>query len=537
MGLRAPKFILDGSSSSASSSNKLANYTRQCHTRLSNDALNLDEDHDDDGDDNGGRLVTSDQKITINNNGAGGKNYNNNDTNTTNMGQCIILLEPSLKVFQSTCIQNDKARKKKKKKKKRQKSKKKEKMNNGGEMMMMNDVASEKEEGDVDDEVPPQIIRVARFFPQRWVPMKRALLRPPPSLLANDDNNDEAPDAEVSIHYRLRLAKACCIKGLVAAAEMESLQRSFDFDGSNRKRKGAISTNDADNIKKYKTNNEEGDNNNGQHNLMERVRLSLMRLPTDTVIPERSATAFRHVREMILEVMKEGDNDDTKLVKQKGGAEHVVSRVVDWVMTSWTAVVLARGMDCAPPTSSNLALRDNSVSSIEKQFADLLSDRRSISNNPTLILAQAVMTRIDGLLSPENLSSLNGVNLYSLGRLLALFHSSADAEKHIITSIHKCSVVGGITGLEQLAQLLAVYSCCISTTTMSVSADELQNTPSHIKNKNVVKELEGRLHERIAAEEAGGKYDRDDQHMISSRAKSFLEVVLCATAHLVKSNA
>ena len=177
------------------------------------------------------------------------------------------------------------------------------------------------------------------------------------------------------------------------------------------------------------------------------------------------------------------------------------------------------------------------MTSIEKQFADLLSDRRSISNNPTLILAQAVMTRIDGLLSPENLSSLNGVNLYSLGRLLALFHSSVDAEKHIITSIHKCSVVGGITGLEQLAQLLAVYSCCISTTTMSVSADELQNTPSHIKNKNVVKELEGRLHERIAAEEAGGKYDRDDQHMISSRAKSFLEVVLCATAHLVKSNA
>ena len=67
---------------------------------------------------------------------------------------------------------------------------------------MMNDVASEKEEGDVEDEVPPQIIRVARFFPQRWVPMKRALLRPPPSLSVND--NDEAPDSEVSIQYRLR---------------------------------------------------------------------------------------------------------------------------------------------------------------------------------------------------------------------------------------------------------------------------------------------------------------------------------------------
>ena len=108
MGLRVPKFILDGSSSSASSSNKLANYTRQqCHKRVSNNAqLNLDEDHDDDGDDNGAGRVTSDQIMSINN-GAGGKN-NNNDT-TTNMEQCIISLEPSLKIFQSNCIQNDKA--------------------------------------------------------------------------------------------------------------------------------------------------------------------------------------------------------------------------------------------------------------------------------------------------------------------------------------------------------------------------------------------------------------------------------------------
>jgi hypothetical protein len=91
----------------------------------------------------------------------------------------------------------------------------------GGRDGETNDLVGEDKEEDNDDEVLPQLTRVACFFPQRYVPMRRALLRPIPR--SGDDGL-----VELTVHYRLRLAKACLKRGLLADAEYEALRTSLD---------------------------------------------------------------------------------------------------------------------------------------------------------------------------------------------------------------------------------------------------------------------------------------------------------------------
>jgi len=442
-----------------------------------------------------------------------------NDNNSTSMEQCIILLEPSLKIFQSTCMKNDKAKHKKSKK-----TKSKSQHNKQVQQEVDDENNMNNEEID-DDEVPPQIIRVARFFPQRWLPTKRALLRPPPSLL---DDNDGAPNVEVSLQYRLRLAKVCVNKGLVAAAEYETLRRSIDIGIVGKKRKS--NNEDGDETKRYKT-TEGGED----CSLQERVKLSLMTLPTDVVIPERSINAWRYVREMILECCthwekkEDSKRDDLEL---QGELDALApSQVAHWALTSWTALLISQGMDCSTASTTH-PTRENSVTSIEKQMAILLTNR-STANNPTLILAKAIETRINDLLSPEIISTLNGINLYSLGKLLASFEVDDDAETHIILSVCKCSIKG--VGLEQLARLLAVYTSCISSkASMNESANLLKDgnntTVTNTKSKSTVKDSEGRLRAKLDNKELLESIPGST----SARANSFFNAVLCATAHLVE---
>ena len=511
MSLRRPNFSIAGLTSTNSnqaaatshSSRQLASFTRQCHKRISSSASNTLRIEDDEEDTNSGLQTINDGAPTNTNNT--NEKIGNNDTS---MEQCIILLEPSLKIFQSTCMKNDKA--------KHKKSKKQSKSQHNSKVHQEVDdenILNHKEIEDNDDEVPPQIIRVARFFPQRWLPTKRALLRAPPSL---GDNDGAAPNVEVSLQYRLRLAKACVKKGLVAAAEYETLRRSIDIGIVGKKRKS--NNGDGDDSKRYKTT--EGED----CSLQERVKLSLMTLPTDAVIPERSVNAWRYVREMILECCTHWEKkEDSKAEEVQDGELDALtlSQAADWALTSWTALLMSQGMD--------------SATSIEKQMATLLTDR-STANNPTLVLAEAIKCRINDLLSPEIISSLNGINLYSLGKLLASFEVADDAETHIILSVCKCSIRG--VGLEQLARLLAVFSSCISTkTSMNESANLLKDgnnntTVMNIKSKSTVKDLEGRLRIKLDEEELIESIPGST----SARANSFFNAVLSATAHLVEDS-
>jgi hypothetical protein len=126
----------------------------------------------------------------------------------------------------------------------------------------------------------------------------------------------------------------------LAAAEYESMCLSFD----SRKRGGL----DGENSDRERHKGEE-------HNLMERVRLALMRFPTEFVTNERAIPAWMHVKEALVEFCKHSTN----------------------------ALVLSRGIDLSSISNDN-----SSNSAIaEKRFAILLSDQ---SASDTSKLAAAV---------------------------------------------------------------------------------------------------------------------------------------------------
>lgn len=552
------------STTTTTSAQSLANYTRQCHKRLASsilpnhevDARGSEQDHHQSNATSASLPTTGEVDVTNIN------SKNNNDT-TPNLEQCILLLEPILDIFQKNCVMNDKA---KRKQKHRQ---------GGGSMESTNaatrksGVQEEEEEEEDEDEIPPQLLRAAKFFPYRFIPMKRALLRPPPppspptaSSCTSNNNHDhsknetrpaasDSADVELSLHYRLRLVRACWKRGLVAAAEYETLQKSLERTTS-KKRKGCNNTDE----KNDEIVEEDGYNTN---NLMERVRLSFLRLPTEAIHPHRSTSAWNHVKEMITQCcalwedeIEEEEEDMKKPVLDDGRPKNDVKRsispdqVADWAMTSWTAILLLRGLDCAvaPPLASSNQHRDKSISSIERQLATMLTNRSTSSdtNSPALDLARAVESRINILLRPENIESLNGIHIYSLGRLLASFHNRDDAMLHIAKSVCQCAIGrGGTMGLEQLARLVAVYLCCISSSTSptSMDANHWTNTSS------IVRDVEAILCAKLgdyeflktiveAMDYTTGGVMQHSPSSVKLNATSFLEAVLSTTAHLVK---
>jgi len=553
--LRQPNFdrVKSGSSSSSTDANssqflhagQVANYTRQqsqkclssltAYTRDNNAAYQ--EDKEDHGPENNNEDASYDHSVLIKDTTITMDTANKKNNDSPSLEQCIILLEPSLKIFQMNCIKNDKARAKR------------SKNESAKSHSYEKHVLDAGHEGSEEDEVPPQLLRLVRFFHYRWLPMKRALLRPWSSSVPTGGDGSE-PCLEVSIHYRFRLARACWKKGLVAAAEYESLIKSADASGRKR-RKGPA---------EHNSDNENGkiDNSKGwdENNSMERVRLALMRLPVDAIGPERSSTAWRHAKEMILECCAHWENDPDGNDMSETGEANGPSQLADWALTSWTALSLSQGMDCFAPVSSSTSSNQghhhhhnrlhrnyDPVISVEKQLANILSNRASSpssSSNPTLVLSRAVESRINDLLSPNNLSSLNGVHLYSLGRLFASFHSRDDAEMHIFASLVQCSSIDGMTCLEQLSRLLAVYSsfCCVSA---------IQTTMGNMSNTSLsrtsAKDIERRLFAKIDSEKCWksiiSKNRNNDglveKHQASpAKTKSFLEVVICTTAHLIK---
>lgn len=555
------------------SAQSLVNYTRQCHKRLTSSMLPTpvhDENDIDGGQDhhqvNSNISVPSAASSSLMTGGIGVDNNNNNNHATPNLEQCIILLEPILKIFQTSCIINDKA-------KRNESGRNDEAKTNKG---AHNDIEGEEEEEEDEDEIPPQLLRAAKFFPYRFIPMKRALLRPPtlplslPSVSGKGGNQQEYPKngakntlshssaVELSLHYRLRLARACWKRGLVAAAEYEALQISMERIVASKKRKGRdnIDANYDQLKKKYnKTFSTSGDvydddNHEETNNFVERIRLSFLRLPTEAIHPHRSIAAWNHVKEMVSQcntIWEKATDEEMKKTVIDDGTKSLVTpnQVADWAMTSWTALLLLRGLDCVkspPPASSTKDSRNNhrdaSISSIEIQLAVLLTNRTGTSSNanmPVIGLARAVERRINMLLHPENIQSLNGIHLFSLGRLMASFHNRNDALQHIAISVCHCAIEnGGMTGLEQLSRLLAVFLCS------STSMNENQT-----KSTAIVEDAEATLRVKLDDDEfitsivnvigeTHGTAGRHSPSSVKRKAKSFLEAILSTTAHLVK---
>jgi hypothetical protein len=577
----------------------------------------FDNDNDDNDDDNPSSFEEKNKT----------KKKNDDTRNKISMERCIAQLEPILDKFRTSCILNDKSRKKKR----RQGN-----IGNNtatGEVEIMN--ANDNE--DDEDEIPPQLTRTARFFPHIFQPIKRALLRP--YIISSDvsstmiqtaddgihgkDDNNNGLSVELGVYYRLRLAKACTARGLVAVAEYETLRQSI-----HQAKKVGESTHNADDdhdgdenttTKRQKTNSRGEDEDEEDDALTERVRLSLLRLPSDAVLSTstssssssfrgRTNASWRHVVDTLStwstrwkeeeEVRRTIKNDDNESLSSTKLNTHKLCRssnlvnpdqVADWAMSSWTAILLLQGemghhRSTEPAYAGHQQQQLVENDSIEIRLATILSNRHchdnenSIAANTTITfeaLTHAVKCRIDNLLSPEIIVSLNGIHLYSLGRLLSLFHNRQDAIEHIVMSIIKCSSRamatstsdkdgggggGGLNlfvGMEQLSRLLAVYvsCCCATSSTTTTTTSMLTSSSSYVAS-----DIERDLRTKLDNDEVVRTILLEDQSMkegnhvvdnsktqagrspppssaiiqsIKSRATSFLQLVLCATAHLV----
>ncbi len=545
-----PNAMLSTTATETTSAQSLATFSRACHKLLASSMHPVHGIHSDDDGQDLHRVHTSisdpsSSSSSTSTGGLGNKkisgNSNNNDTTPT-LDQCIILLEPILKIFQTNCIMNDEAKKKLQKRQQRQFGT----VGGHAEEGTTNTRAYHDNEEEDGDEIPPQLLRAAKFFPYRFIPMKRALLRPPPvswsggnqQKYPKNETINEASDsgiAELSLHYRLRLVRACWKRGLVAAAEYETLQKSIERTSTSKKRKNR--SNDVEAMKRYSTLEEEDDEFDDETKsiLMERVRLSFLRLPTEAIHPHRSISALNHVKEMVSQCFALLEKDTDEDVKSKS---RTANQVADWAMTSWTAVLLVRGLDCivAPP------LDDNSISSIERQLAILLTNRGTSSgmNNPAAVLSRAVECRISILLRPENIQCLNGIHLYSLGRLLASFHNRDDAIMHVAVSLCQCAMEsGGMLGFEQLSRLLAVFLCCLATTS-SFSMDE-----NGTKSSSAVGDIDATLRAKLDDDEfmtsmvnvldsTDGRIGRHSPSSVKRKAKTFLEAVFSTAAHIIQ---
>eukprot|EP00984_Skeletonema_dohrnii_P026220 scaffold15548_cov84-Skeletonema_dohrnii-CCMP3373.AAC.3 len=590
MTLRAPNFLLPGPSKGPSNSTaaaaaannsgnnrlSLSSYTSKCQQQL----LLAVSKSIDDGSDNDEKTTSNDNTINTNNNGEG-KGSNNTSSregsNEPSMEQCILLLESHLSGFQKSCRQKedkhstDGEGKKKKRKKAHHATKQQEVATS------VND--SNNGDGDDvnedDDEVPPQLLRLARFFHYRWLPIKRALLRPvehstdsDKNPTSNNEQHSECP-VEVGLKYRLRLAKACWKHGLVAAAEYEMLIASL-----NKVLEPSCSSinDDINGGMKCKG---QSDGGGDEVNLMERMRLALLRLPTDATITSSVSTsssssqatataAWRHVKEMMLECCryweKNGvtismvlpsatsvEGEDAALLSKLG-----VSKVVDWALTSWTALLLSQGVDCFTATSSSTLTISNSndpISKIEKEFATMLSNRsnsigKNNDPNPFLLFAMAVSNRINEILSYDHLKQLSGIHVFSMARLLAKFHSRDNAEEHIMTSIITCSLVkgGGMDCMDPLSRLLAIYCCNISIVDGDAAPED--SLVGKTANRTACADLEGRLCSKLNDEEfverVVSSFHKEEgqqspqRETVVSRSKSFMDVIFSMTAHFIK---
>ena len=550
----------------------LSSYTSKCQQQLlltvSESSSEVDIDQND----------TNNDDVSYNN----GQNTGNSKTskesnNEPSMEQCILLLESHLSGFQRGCRQKDD--------KLQGKKKKRRKVDHDHtpptQQQLLPNIDGDGTE-EHDDDVPPQLLRLARFFHYRWLPIKRALLRPvannddmllplrdQQSTLHENTQSDQRPPSsvEVGLEYRLRLAKACWKQGLVAAAEYEMLTASLDKVLHPRNI-------DEDSTGGLTSNVQSNDCGDGD-DLLERVRMALLRLPKDATIKSSISTsstshhshataiaAWRHAKEMILKCCQYWEENGVTItmltpsvkVLEEDEAKtfnELVSRVglpkvVDWALTSWTALLLSQGVVDGFATDSSSPISSSStVSKIERDFASLLSNRsQSINNdsNPFQLFSVAVSNRINEILSNNShLKQMSGIHLVSMARLLASFHSRANAEEHIMTSIITSAMMkgGGMDVLDPLSRLLAIYCCDISIKGGNIIPRD--NLVGSTASRSTAGDLERRLRSKLndvtfvdGALASCGKGETEQRGEVLPRTKSFMEVLFTMSVHFIK---
>jgi len=469
-GLRAPRFSVGlgdvdtdagaaagGSSGEGGSTSSVATFVLHCQRRRALGRLRADlgdesSGHDDDNDDHDDvQVVAINQGVG---NGSGSGTKGSTVTDEPSMEQCVSLLAPHLAVFrQQSCADTENA--------------------SGAAGS-----ASSSSANGGSDEIPPQLLRVARFFRWRWEPLKRALLRPPVTTTAaaasstaaaasaaSSGRNADAVIEVGSARHRLRLARALHGRGLLSLAEVDGLASAIKRQEREDNRFGNHMGNS----------NDHSEGGSDISDLTARLRLALSRLPSDAsgdgvgTSTDRAKRGLRYAKSVLAEwrersiiLTRSDDKSDSTGKTDCPSPEEVA----DWSLTAFTGIVLTNGIDghCRNRQGVQFTTDDSDV---ESSFASVLLDRGTEPDNgvPTGKqgnLGLAIDEKIRAFLSPDHIDDLTEIHLLSLSRLLS--HApSRIVEDYLAESITLCSQQRGGVGMKQLPKLIASYLSLVGT--------------------------------------------------------------------------
>ena len=454
-----------------------------------------------------------------------------NDSNQT-MGQCIDLLGDHLKTFRDMCLRADA-------------------------------LAAESPEGAAaaastskaqPDEIPPQLLRVVRFFRHKWPPLKRALLRPPEPLpRAQQQGGDGKSSGAVIIEVgspalRLRLARALHARGMLSLAEVDELAAALERQQQEQvseKEEGLIDIIDDGDVSPRKKRKLDNDDDM----LFARLRLALSRLPSDAGPVstksgggggiggntsasniEKARKGMRYARTVLSEWESRWN------YTTDGGGSAINSSacpspwdVADWALTAFTGIVLANGIDYCPGRTGwvgdGVKFQPDD-SNLEQSLAALLlpptSRADSKSDSP---LARAVRAKVETYLSPSMVNDLTDVHLLSLSRLFAYAPYEEVVKNILVKSIVDCSKRSGGVGLQHLSKLLASYIALVESDILSIEGLEatLKEMILEKHDENKVDSAAARAAAAAGASTAAGS---DGNKKRKERALCFLVAII-----------
>ena len=269
--------------------------------------------------------------------------------------------------------------------------------------------------------IPPQLLRVVRFFPSKWTPLKQALLRSP-------SRN------EVGLTSRFMLAQELHKCQFLSTAELEMLENSIHEYKITKIGKQDESTS----ISSRKR-------SRYQLGIGYELKMTFSRLPLD----KGSKCSLEHYRSTLNSYYEH-------LVEKKENNDDVVppELAAQWAIQSFFGIVVSNGID--EPSS-----RDCASYRMENQIVHLLSNENPKFEGSKLFI-QAVKKKFLQLTSPPCIDELSNLNIVCIARFLSYLDSQI-AILIFAKSIIECYHVGrGIVGLANLPKLLVTFSSILS---------------------------------------------------------------------------
>lgn len=269
--------------------------------------------------------------------------------------------------------------------------------------------------------IPPQLLRVIRFLPHKWTPLKRALLRRP---MMN----------EVGFATRLKLVKELRYQDLISTAEVRLLEETFhEFDSNNSSSICHAGTNFLDGGRKRARE---------EYTIHEKMKMAFSTLPLDIVNLDRSLNenttmnmSFQYIQETL------SDYCQSSYVLEDDGYPSP-ELVAEWALLAFSSMILSQGFETIQTPPSEIL------------FFNILFDDSKYGSSK---VSSAVKKYIERTFNPDCVDILSDINILCLARFLSLMDVNEVASLLSRVLIVCCSDGHISTGFTTLPKLLATY--------------------------------------------------------------------------------